>query len=63
MSNTVHTMTVKEAATALGVHPNTLYRAIADGQLQAIHIRRRVLISKTVVEAWLRSGIPAGSTT
>ena len=38
------TLTVAEAAPLLGLHPETLYDAIARGDMPAIRVGRRLLI-------------------
>ena len=41
------TLDLKDAAARLGVGINTVRRAIADGTLAAIRLKRRVLIKRT----------------
>jgi excisionase family DNA binding protein len=51
--------TVREVATALRVHQETIRRAIARGKLQVVRAGRRgTRIPVQSVEAWLRSHAP-----
>lgn len=45
ISATRLTLTVNETAAALGVHPATVRRLIRDGDLTAIRVRNRVLVT------------------
>jgi excisionase family DNA binding protein len=47
---------VKEAAAELGVHPATLRRHIAEGDLEAVRLGRtgRYRVSRRALEAFLR---------
>jgi len=47
------TITVEDAAKALGVNRNTAYTAIREGQIPTIRIGRRILISKVAFDRWL----------
>jgi excisionase family DNA binding protein len=49
-------MSVKEVADYLGVHPQTVYALIRNGQLRAMQLNGRntsIRISEDVLEAWL----------
>lgn len=41
---------VREAAQLLGVSPMTVYRAIADGELLAVRIRKRLIIPAHAID-------------
>lgn len=43
------TLTVEEAAQQLGVHPESVRRAIRKGRLPAVRIGRRTLIAQAVL--------------
>jgi len=43
-------LSVKESAQLLGVHPNTLYRAIWRGELKAVKIGTRLILPKGELE-------------
>lgn len=47
------TVTVPEAARALGIHPDTLRALIADGEFPVLRIRRRILISRAELARWV----------
>ena len=47
------TMTVEEAATALGISRATAYDAVSRGEIPAIRIGRRILIPKVALEKLL----------
>ena len=47
------TMTVEEAATALGISRATAYEAVSRGEIPAIRIGRRILIPKVALEKLL----------
>lgn len=44
------TMTVEEAAVALGISRNLAYEAARDGRIPAIRIGRRLLVSRRALE-------------
>jgi excisionase family DNA binding protein len=48
------TLTVEEAASLLGISRNSAYRAVRDGDLPAVRIRRRLLIPVAHLHALLR---------
>ena len=52
-------LSVNDAADLLGVGRNTLYEAIARGEIPAIHVGRRILIRK---QALLEASILVAST-
>jgi excisionase family DNA binding protein len=57
------TMTVEQAAAALGVSRGTAYEAVRTGQLPTIRIGRRVLVPIEGLETLLRTTVrTAGST-
>lgn len=45
--------TIKEAAQALRLHPNTLYRLVWRGELRAARVGARLLIPKSELERLL----------
>ncbi len=47
------TMTVAEAAAAVGVHHLTLRKAIARGELRAVRVGRRIIVPRSALEAFL----------
>ena len=49
------TMTVEEAATALGISRATAYEAVSRGEIPAIRIGRRILIPKVALAKLLDS--------
>ncbi|MHB1486639.1 MAG: helix-turn-helix domain-containing protein [Acidimicrobiales bacterium] len=51
------TMTVEEAATALGISRATAYEAVSRGEIPAIRIGRRILIPKVALEKLLEGTI------
>lgn len=51
----------QEAADLLGLHPRTVLRAIAAGELQATKVRNRWRITRAELEQWLSRDLsPAG---
>jgi excisionase family DNA binding protein len=52
-------LSVKEAAQLLGIHPNTLYRAVWRGELKAVKIGTRLILPKGELERLL--GYPLGA--
>jgi excisionase family DNA binding protein len=47
------TMTVPEAAEAVGISPLSLYRFIREGRFPAVRVGRRVLVPLAALERWL----------
>ena len=47
------TLTVEEAARALGINRNSAYDAVRNGELPAIRIGRRLLVPKAAFEKLL----------
>jgi len=45
--------TIKEAATALGIGRTTLWKAITEGQLTAVKLGSRTLISSEALRGWI----------
>jgi excisionase family DNA binding protein len=43
----------REAAEALGVHPHTLRRLIAEGRIDVVRVGRRVLVPVAEIERFL----------
>jgi excisionase family DNA binding protein len=53
------TYTVEEAANLLGISRSTAYECVRDGSLPALHFRKRVVITRSTVDALLeRIGAP-----
>ncbi|MEC0329334.1 helix-turn-helix domain-containing protein [Paenibacillus macerans] len=48
------TLTVTETAELIGVHRNTVYNLVREGQIPYVRVRDRILFHRDVVEAWLR---------
>jgi len=46
-------LSVKEAAKLLGIHPNTLYRAVWRGEVKALKIGARLILPKGELERLL----------
>jgi excisionase family DNA binding protein len=53
------TMSVEEAAIALGISRTFAYEAVARGEIPCIRIGRRILIPKVALEILLAGGAPA----
>lgn len=52
------TLTTQEAANELGVHVNTVYRYIANGDLTAIRVGPKLLkINKTELERFMKGQV------
>ncbi|WP_423804195.1 helix-turn-helix domain-containing protein [Paenibacillus macerans] len=47
-------MTVTETAELIGVHRNTVYNLVREGQIPYVRVRDRILFHRDVIEAWLR---------
>ena len=47
---------VKETADSLGLCSNTVYELIQSGKLPAIHLGRKILVSKIELQTWLKNG-------
>lgn len=47
------TLTVKEVADYLGVHTDTIYKMVKQQQIPYLKIRRRVLFSRSSIDAWM----------
>jgi len=47
-------MTVKEMAVYLGVHKDTLYKMVRQGEIPHYRIRGKILFSPDIVAAWIR---------
>jgi excisionase family DNA binding protein len=52
------TLTVEEAAALLGISRNSAYRAVRDGDLPAVRVRRRLLIPAERLYAMLAMTTP-----
>ena len=48
--------TVDEVAESLGLHPNTVYKLVSENKLSHVKLGRKILISKTSLDEWLKSG-------
>jgi excisionase family DNA binding protein len=46
-------MSIEETARRTNVHPITIKRAIQDHELEALKVRRRVLVSESAWREWL----------
>lgn len=53
------TMTVKEAAAALGISRGLAYQAARDGSIPTIRIGRRLLVPRRALEKLLEAPIPS----
>lgn len=49
---------VKRVAAILGVSPMTIYRAIHDGQIPAVRVRRRFLVPAGALDDLTRAAAP-----
>ncbi|MBE0426354.1 MAG: helix-turn-helix domain-containing protein [Nitrospirae bacterium] len=47
-------LSVTQSAALLDLHPVTLQRAIAKGELKSLKVGRRRLISTSQLEAWIK---------
>ena len=47
-------MTVKEMAAYLGVHKDTVYKMVRQGEIPHYRIRGKILFSPDMVNAWIR---------
>ncbi len=56
------TVTISEAAEALGVAPKTLYRAVNRGEVPGIRVGRRLLVPRDFVDRILaaKPDVPGG---
>lgn len=58
-------VSTQEAAHLLGIHPRTVYRMLADGELPYIKLGRRTLLSVVSLESWIVDhevpGVSAGT--
>lgn len=50
------TLSVKEAAAALGIAPLTVYNAVAAGSFPSIKVGKRILIPRAAIEKMLGQG-------
>jgi len=48
--------TVEEVAKMLKVSKETVRRMVRDGELEAVHVRQRVRISKEALDKYLKKG-------
>jgi excisionase family DNA binding protein len=46
-------VSIEKAAGLLGVHPRTIYRMLADGELAYVKLGRRTLLSVVSLEQWI----------
>ena len=53
MDDTRLAHSVEETAKLLGKHPNTIYRAIRDGELKAVRLRDSWLVSQKEIDRLL----------
>jgi len=49
-----NTLTVREAATYLGVHPDTIYTMVRENQIPYFRVRKRIFFSMEAIEKWIR---------
>lgn len=47
------TMTVKETAEYLGVHPDTIYLMAKEGELPHIRMRSKILFFQQAIDSWV----------
>ncbi len=52
-------LSVRELSESLGVHRNTVYRAVQRGELRSVRIGKRLLIPTAEVERLAGKGDPA----
>lgn len=56
------TLSLPETAQLLGISRNLLYSAARSGEFPpARRVRRRIVVGRAALEAWLESGMPAAS--
>ena len=53
MESTKLVLTVREAAEQLGMHPQSVYHAIARGDLPAVRVGRRLLVPARALDEFL----------
>lgn len=56
----IHLFSIREAAHYLGVSRSTIYRLIAEDQLDVVEIRGRRLIGKNVLDELIEQSIRRG---
>jgi excisionase family DNA binding protein len=54
--DTKKTLTVEQAAAALGISRNSAYQAVRDGEIPAIRIGKRLLIPRAAFERMFEGG-------
>ncbi len=47
-------LNVSEVAGLMGVHRNTVYKLVNEGQIPCVRVRDRILFHRDVIESWLR---------
>lgn len=52
------TLSISEAAEILGVSRGLIYNQIVEGNIKAIHIGRKIVIARTVIEEILGQPLP-----
>lgn len=48
------TLTVKEVAGYLGVHPDTIYAMVKHQEIPDVKLRNRILFTKHSIDAWVK---------
>lgn len=48
------TLTVKEVACYLGVHPDTIYAMVKHQEIPHVKLRNRILFTKHSIDAWVK---------
>lgn len=49
-----HTITAKEVAAYLGVHPDTIYCMVKENRIPHLRLRNRILFTKESVDWWIQ---------
>lgn len=47
------TMTVKETASYIGLHTDTIYDLVRENQIPHIRLGRKILFTKEALDAWI----------
>lgn len=48
------TLTAQEIAEYIGVHVDTIYTMVRQGQIPHVRVRRRILFSIETIDSWMR---------
>lgn len=51
-------LNVNEAAALIGVSPTTIYKMVENKEIPHTRVRSRIIFHRSVIDAWLRAGVP-----